>query len=202
MEDGVFVIEAEVRLLEVEPPIWRRLRLPLDLNLAQLHEVIQASFGWTDSHLHQFSIGGLIYGAPEFDEDGFGEGGRIFEATDVTLADFTFYPRPPPPILYEYDFGDGWVHEIALSRTAVSKAESKLTCLDGARRCPPEDVGGPRGYQDFLRAWRDPQDREHRAMRRWAPRGFDPERFDANAATRAMRTALRRCRGGYRFRLL
>lgn len=201
MDREVLAIDAHIRILDIEPPIWRRLRLPDALNLAQLHEVIQAAFGWTDSHLHRFDIGGLTYGPPEFDEAGFADFHRTFEATAITLADFGFYPRPPPAILYEYDFGDGWMHEIVLAREPAAELVSGPICLDGARSGPPEDVGGPGGYESFLRAFADPGDPEHRAMRRWAPKGFDSERFDRDLVTRAMRTALRRCKGGYRFRL-
>ena len=73
-----FIVRADVHILGIEPKISRTLELPITLNLAQLHEVLQAAFGWTDSHLHQFNIGGLIYGAPEFDEDGLSDS-RIFE---------------------------------------------------------------------------------------------------------------------------
>jgi hypothetical protein len=99
-------VQAKVTIQDIDPPIWRRLLLPLDLNLAQLHEVIQAAFGWTDSHLHQFVIGGLVYGAPEFDEDGLSDH-RIFEATEVQLRDFDFVHVPNRNILYEYDLGNG-----------------------------------------------------------------------------------------------
>jgi hypothetical protein len=68
------------------------------------------------------------------------------------------------------------------------------------RHCPPEDVGGPHGYADFLKAWRDPTHQEHRAMRTWAGRAFDPETFDIAKTNKAIAAALRRCRGDYRFR--
>ena len=74
-------------------------------------------------------------------------------------------------------------------------------CIDGAHHRPPEDVGGPSGYEEFLEAWTDPNHDEHRAMRRWAGRGFDPEKFDIEATNKAILSALRKCRGGYRFRL-
>jgi hypothetical protein len=61
-----FVIKAPITIADIEPPIWRRLLLPRELNFAQFHKVIQAAFGWTDSHLHQFVVGGLVGGAPEF----------------------------------------------------------------------------------------------------------------------------------------
>ena len=78
--------------------------LPRDLNFAQLHEIIQAAFGWTDSHLHQFIVGGLVVGAPEFDEDGLIDR-QILEATEVFLRDLDLYHMPKLKILYEYDFG-------------------------------------------------------------------------------------------------
>lgn len=74
-----YIVRGEAHIIGIEPRISRTLELPMALNRAQLHEVLQASFGWTDSHLHQFNIGGIIYGAPEFDDDGF-TANRIFEA--------------------------------------------------------------------------------------------------------------------------
>lgn len=44
-------------LNKTKPPLWRRLELASDLFLDQVHEVIQAAFGWTGSHLHQFGSG-------------------------------------------------------------------------------------------------------------------------------------------------
>ncbi len=84
-----FIVRADVHILGIKPRISRTLELPVALNLAQLHEVLQAAFGWTDSHLHQFNIGGLIYGAPEFDEDGLFDN-QTFEATEVKIIDFQF----------------------------------------------------------------------------------------------------------------
>lgn len=200
--DDPMIIEAHIVIRDIDPPIWRRLLLPLDLNLAQLHEVMQAAFGWTDSHLHQFNVGGLVYGAPEFDDGSSDDTSpETFEATTVRLKDFSFYPENPPTILYEYDFGDGWVHAITLTRVAGKKDVKYPVCVDGARRAPPEDVGGTSSYGEFLEAWLDPSHEEHKALRRWAGRAFDPERFDPEASTTAIAKALRRCRGGYRFRL-
>ena len=157
------VIKTTIRIADIEPPIWRRLLLPRELNFAQLHEVIQAAFGWTDSHLHQFVVGGLVVGAPEVDQDR-----KILEVTEIALRDLDFYYVPHPRILYEY--------------------------------CPPEDVGGPHGYADFLKAWCDPTHQEHRSTRTSAGRAFDPESFDIAKTNKAIAAALRRCRGDYRFR--
>lgn len=138
------------------------------LNLAQLHEVLQASFGWTDSHLHQFNIGGIIYGAPEFDDDGF-TANRNFEATELRMVDFVFSCDPdeqPITILYEYDFGDNWRHLIRLERLPRDAGVNYPRCNPAGRSGPPEDVGGPHGYAEFLEAWRDSSHEEHKARRR------------------------------------
>ena len=84
-----FIVRAEVHILGIEPKITRTIDLPMGLNFAQIHEVLQVAFGWTDSHLHQFNIGGIIYGAPEFDEDGVFDN-RIFDATGLRLIDIVF----------------------------------------------------------------------------------------------------------------
>ncbi|MBB4200243.1 hypothetical protein CCR94_02440 [Rhodoblastus sphagnicola] len=197
-----FVIAADVHILEVEPRVSRALELPVDLNFAQLHEVLQAAFGWTDSHLHEFNVGGLIVGAPESSDDGWSRR-QTFEATEVWLRDLEF-PRDEDDslrILYVYDFGDNWRHELVLRRIPAQAGVKYPRCVAGKRSSPPEDVGGTTGYFDFLEAWLDPAHDEHRAMRRWAGRKFDPERFDLDATNKAIRKALRLWQGDYGFRL-
>jgi len=134
-----FIVRTEIHILGIEPKISRTLELPITLNLAQLHEVLQAAFGWTDSHLHQFNIGGLIYGAPEFDEDGLSDS-RIFEATEVRMIDLHFPDDPgenPLTILYEYDFGDNWRHLLRLERVAREESAQYPRCIAAARSGPP-----------------------------------------------------------------
>jgi hypothetical protein len=87
--DRSFIIAADVHILDIAPKISRSLELPLELNFAHVHEVLQAAFGWPDSHLHQFNVGGLTIGAPEFDEDGLFDH-RILEATEIRLRDLVF----------------------------------------------------------------------------------------------------------------
>ena len=198
-EPDALIVRADVHIVDVNPPIARTLELPMDFNLAQIHEVLQAAFGWTDSHLHQFDIGGLSYGAPEFDEDGL-SGRRTFDASEVCLADFAFDFEAPILIFYEYDFGDCWTHAVSL---VVARREAGVKyprCTQGSRSGPPEDVGGPTGYADFLEIWHDPLDDQHKDMRRWAGRKFDPERFDLDATNKAITRAIRRSHGNYRFR--
>ena len=203
-DPDAFVIAADLHILEIEPRISRSLELPAALNFAQLHEVLQAAFGWTDSHLHEFNVGGLIVGAPEFDEDGLSDH-QTFEATEVWLRDLVFphsrYDGDETlTILYTYDFGDNWRHHMVMRRIPAQSGTKYPRCIAGKRSRPPEDVGGPSGYFGFLEAWLDPMHDEHKAMRRWAGRKFDPERFDLEASNKAIAKALRVARGGYRFR--
>lgn len=197
------IICLEAQILGIEPIISRTLELPRDLNLAQLHEVLQAAFGWTDRHLHQFIVGGLVIGAPEYlEEDAYGP--RVIEATEVHLRDlrFPYGPDAQLEILYQYDFGDNWQHRLILSEMPPAAGVKYPRCIAGSRSCPPEDVGGEIGYEQFLEAWRDPEHEEHADNRRWAGRKFDPERFDIDDANRAIARALRLSRGGYRGRLI
>ena len=196
------IIQAKVTLQGIEPPIWRRLLLPPSLNLAELHHVLQAAFGWRDEHLHEFIIGGLVYGAPELaDEAAAEDDPRTFEATDVHLRDFDLYHVPDPGFLYHYDFGDSWLHLVAFEQRIPKDIALKYpACVDGARHRPPEDVGGTSGYAQFLEVWSDPAHEEHKAMRQWAGRTFHPEKFDLQATDKAVKSACRKARGDYLFR--
>jgi len=197
-----FIVRAEVQILGIEPRIVRTLELPKTLNMAGFHEVLQAAFGWTDSHLHQFIIGGVVYGAPEFDEDGLADH-RTFEATELRMVDFVFPHYPEEQVItirYEYDFGDNWRHQIRMEEHPREEGVTYPRCIAASRSGPPEDVGGPYGYADFLEAWRDPAHDEHKAVRRWVGRKFDPEACDLVAINRAIAKAVRLSRGDYRFR--
>ena len=196
-----FIITAHVHIVGIEPRIERVLELPVKLNFAQFHEVLQAAFGWTDSHLHRFDVGGLTIGAPEFD-DGDTYGPRTFEASEVRMQDLSFpYAEDAGlQVLYVYDYGDDWRHQIVLRRQPREVDVNYPRCVGGVRAGPPEDVGGYTGYADFLEAWLDTEHEEHKATRRWAGRKFKPERFDLEATNKAIKKAMRVAKGSYRFR--
>lgn len=196
-----YIIRLEARIVGIEPAITRTLELPRGLNFAQLHEVLQASFGWTDSHLHQFILGGLVVGAPEVIEDSY-DGPRVLEATEISLKDLIFphFAEPSLDITYQYDFGDDWNHNLALRPSQSEEGIKYPRCIAGSRACPPEDVGGYGGYADFLEAWINPDHEDHKANRRWAGRKFDPERFDLEATNKAITGAMRLSKGDYRRR--
>ena len=92
---------------------------------------------------------------------------------------------------YEYDFGDSWRHEVLFEGCVEAEPGKKYPlCLEGARACPPEDVGGVWGYADFVEAIQNPDHEDHEGLLEWAGGAFDPEAFGPAAATRAMRRGL------------
>jgi len=177
----------KVVLNETKPPIWRRLQVPGSANLGWLHAVIQVAMGWTNSHLHQFKVGGAFYSDPchhSAESEGDPE---ILDESKVTLQQLA--PRAKATLGYEYDFGDSWEHRITVEKILPPDpaAATVAHCLDGARACPPEDCGGVWGYDNLLKIIKNPQHEEHASIMEWLGAGFDPEGFDANEANTYLR---------------
>ena len=150
-----------VSLLEVAPPIWRRVELSSQASLAQLHKLLQAAMGWQDYYLHEFEIGGKRYGSPEEDLE---LPGAVVRDSTVRLS--RALPHKGASLLYSYDFGDGWTHSLVLEAIVAPEPNTKYPrVVDGARACPPEDCGGPYGYADLLEILAKPKHKEHRQMR-------------------------------------
>ena len=99
----------KISLTDAKPPIWRRLRLPADTTLAELHQVIQAAFGWWNYHLHEFEVGRTRYGVPDPDED-WGEPPRDERRTRLDAI-----AGVGSSFRYTYDFGDGWQHRLTVT---------------------------------------------------------------------------------------
>jgi hypothetical protein len=175
-----------VFLLDIAPPIWRRIELSSETSLAQLHKVLQAAMGWQDYHLHEFEIGGQRYGVPDTDYDLPGE---VVKDSAIKLS--SALPRKGASLLYSYDFGDNWAHSVVLEDIVPIEPDTKYPrVLDGARACPPEDSGGPHGYADLVEILAKPRHKEYRQMREWAGKNFDPEKFSAKAANLMLKQAL------------
>jgi hypothetical protein len=173
-------------LLDIAPPIWRRVELSSETSLAQLHKVLQAAMGWQDYHLHEFEIGGQRYGVP--DED-FDQPGEVVKDRTVKLS--RALPRRGASLLYSYDFGDNWAHSVVLEDIVPIEPDTKYPrIIDGARACPPEDSGGSSGYADLVEILAKPRHEEHRQMREWVGKTFDPEKFSAKAANLLLKQTL------------
>jgi hypothetical protein len=175
-----------ISLTRIRPEIWRGVLVPSSITLKRLHLVLQTVMGWWNYHLYQFETPEGIFGTPDPDYP------------DETMSDARvrldrFLTKPRDRIRYEYDFGDGWQHEIRLERIIGPVHEAiDVECLGGARACPPEDVGGPYGYAEFLEAMQDRGHPEHDRMVEWIGGRFDPEKFDVEAINRALMPRRRR----------
>jgi hypothetical protein len=174
-------VELTVTLRDVDPPVWRRLVVPERATLRDLDGVLQATMGWQGTHLSMFELDGRSYGDLE-DADDLGDPRRVRIGA---LADGTTFR-------WDYDFGDGWEHDVRVEGRRTAEAP---TCLAGARACPPEDCGGPHGYQRLQEVLADPRHPEHADAADWLGHPLEPDQFDAAEATRRMRARPRGRRG-------
>ena len=171
---SVYVLRID--LLDLRPAIWRRLMVPGSIKLDKLHTVLRCTMGWNGGHLHDFEIRGQHYGPP-FD-DPMGEG-TVDDESKATLAAALGTAKS---FNYLYDFGDGWEHKVKIEKVLPPDPTLKCAvCLDGAHACPPDDVGGPPGYVDFLDAIADPAHAEHDHLLEWCGGEFDPHAFSAES---------------------
>lgn len=161
-----------IELKWITPTIWRRFVVPENITLGKLHLVIQIVMGWSDSHLHEFEIAGEKYGIP--DSDGWGP--PVNPEARKTLVKALFGKKT---FDYLYDFGDSWDHRIKVEKRLPAITAPQLPyCIEGANACPPEDVGGVPGYEDFLEVMADPKHPEHDDMVGWYGEIFEPAAFD------------------------
>ena len=184
-------------LVGAKPPVWRRLELPGDLTLDRLHVVIQAAMGWLDGHLHRFRTGSdhrSSYFVTPFDveegEDGVLEDGVRLDQVLAEKGD---------RLWYEYDFGDGWDHVLAVE-SVIDESPARARCTAGRMACPPEDCGGIWGYTElagWVQGGCDPsavpppfEDADH--ARDWLPLEWHPGRFDVEEADTALAAAVGR----------
>jgi len=165
------VYQFKVTLLDIEPPVWRRIQMLDNISLRRLSTTILLAMGWNGSHIRQFEIGGKRYGTPDHESD--------YKVTDERRVFLKNLDRDHlKHFIFEYDFGDGWRHSVELEEVLEAKKGERFPkCIDGARKCPPEDCGGPHRYEDFLAALKDPNHQEHKTMTEWIGYKFDPEAF-------------------------
>lgn len=159
------VYAIKVTLLGTKPLIWRRFLIE-DVTLRQLHSTLQKVMGWTNSHMHQFTF------QKRKQADGARLGGLI--------------GAPGAKLVYEYDFGDGWQHELVLEKILNADESFQRICVAGARSCPPEDCGGPYGFRKLLDALSDTSHPEHDSICEWLGDGFDADHFSIDEVNRRL----------------
>jgi Plasmid pRiA4b ORF-3-like protein len=174
------LLKIRVELMGILPPIWREILVPARYSFWDLHVAIQNAMGWRDYHLHEFRFGGssrddaLLFGIPA--DEIWDDCQDVQPGWDVPVMDFL--SGPGDRAQYEYDFVDGWIHEITLLGVEPRETGQRYPkCVKGERACPPEDCGGVHGYQSLLEILFDPSHPEYQSMSQWIPGGWGPELF-------------------------
>jgi len=207
------IYELKITLLGSKPPIWRRIAVPSDMRLSNLHDVIQIVMGWGNYHLHQFVVPNTrpkpmreelaslgwqaryeklimhrdrCWSDPRMEVEG------AEDESKMKLCEMA--PAVKNKFIYEYDFGDGWDHEIKVVKVGPPvEGANYPVCLAGELACPPEDCGGVWGYYEMLDVLKDPQHEGYEELAEWLEDDFDPELFDIEKVNAAL-TKLRRKR--------
>ncbi len=180
--EEVFQLRIQVR--GIEPPIFRVIQVTNTRTFHLLHEIVQYAFGWENKHLYEFRVGPtkISEPSPDFLEPTRPRHPRTTRLGDLLSDNVTRFT-------YSYEFGDEWVHDIVIEgRSAPDPAVRCPICPSGARAGPPEDAGGPEGYEEFLEVWRDPKHERHEEMRSWAGPRYDPERLDLKLVNEVLKT--------------
>ena len=192
--------QIKIELVDSNPLIWRRVIIPADVTFKRLHDTIQFSMDWWDRHLYEFEFpqeklritnDGETYEEFKFYQKKYKDKaltkrndphGMIAHILETTIRQpqtlkIDRYLEKYKTITYVYDFGDNWQHKIELEKIIDDYEFGYPTILEGDGACPPEDVGGIPGCEEFLRAWNNPEDTENEEMRQWGEnqhyRSFD-----------------------------
>jgi hypothetical protein len=174
------IYQMKVTLIDSQPPIWRRLQVESGVTIDRLHDTLQIVMGWSNSHMHGFRVRQRAQ-----------PGSRprwlpVESADEKTMRLSDLLRRPRDWCVYDYDFGDGWAHQLLLEQIVARVPSARYPMvLAGRGACPPEDVGGLSGYYHFLEVIKDPKHPEHDDMWEWAGGKFDPSAFNVHDVNRA-----------------
>ncbi len=192
------ILQFRITLLGTDPEIWRRIQIPRKYTFWEFHVAIQDSMGWFDCHLHMFNLKKpygkkpIIIGIPEDDE--FISDQKVLPGWETPIS--SYLTEPGMSVQYEYDFGDGWKHEILLESIQIKEKRVKYPkCLAGERACPPEDCGGIPGFEDLLEIIKDSKNKEYQDTMEWLggsylPGYFEPSKVKFDNPTKRLKLAL------------
>jgi len=174
------IYQIQIVLKGSKPKIWRRILINSDILLVDFHRIIQTTMGWTNSHLHIFSDGFEEYSPKEFEVE-YAKDSRTIKLDKILKGEKS-------KIHYEYDFGDGWEHNIILEKILASDNQIQIPkCIAGKRNCPPEDCGGVWGYSDMLEILKQPDHEEYENYIELLGDNFDPEYFDKDEINKMLK---------------
>jgi hypothetical protein len=173
------IYQIKVELLEINPSIWRRFLIPENVTLHRLHLVLQDVMGWKNYHLYRFKIGKKEYSTPDPDNDFY----ELDFKNSYQAKLGNVIKEKGSIFLYEYDFGDGWEHQLLVESIIDREPEKHYPlCIEGENGSPHEDSGGPYGYMEMLEIIKNPYHEEFQRIRTWLGKKFDPYKFDLKLA--------------------
>lgn len=169
-----------IELRDSHPLIYRIILVPANITLRKLHVTLLWAMGWDGGHLHEFIINDTHYG--ELDSD--------YPQPDLKNEQRVRLEKAlgaARTFDYIYDFGDTWWHRVTLLElTQVEGPLDSPWCLEGAQACPPEDVGGISGYENFLEVMANPSHPDYPHMVQWCGDTFDSTAFDLHEVNRRL----------------
>ncbi|MPQ30619.1 plasmid pRiA4b ORF-3 family protein [Clostridium estertheticum] len=181
--------------LKLYPKIaWRRIITPINTTFKELHEILQVAFDWKDYHLYEFNViddaGKYVLNVISEFEEVYEEsrGCKILLDSQVDISEYT---NQKYRIVYCYDYGDNWEHEITIQGVNAKYDKNYPTCVMGGGNTPPEDVGGITGYKEFLKIMKNPNHDEYENTKRWA-QGQRYKDYDSDSVNRRLKNVLRR----------
>ncbi len=166
----MMIYQIKIEIEGIIPSVWRRILVNTNILLVDFHRVIQSTMGWTNSHLHYFGNGKIIYSPQEFEIEG-SKNSRKISLNKVLKEENC-------KILYRYDLGDRWDHQILLEKIILNNEITTPICLDGKNNCPPEDCGGVQGYKNLRKILSNSKNKNYKYTIEWLGGKFDPKEFD------------------------
>jgi hypothetical protein len=184
MKTAIPIFQLQIVLKNSKPKIWRRIQVQSDVLLSDFHKMLQTTLGWTNSHLHQFIKDRKFYTLRLADDDMWDE----LDNTDYTgMRIRDLLQKEKEKIVYEYDFGDGWEHDIILEKVLPNIETLEIPiCTGGKMNCPPEDCGGIWGYFGLMEIIKQRQHPEYDSYIEWLGGEFDPVQFDTSTVNQLL----------------
>lgn len=176
------VHQLRISLTGSEPEIWRSFKVNSNTTFADLHLIIQTVMGWENDHLYEFRNKEFTIGIEP--DDAFFADANLIKADTIKIIDALLRKRSN--IMYTYDFGDSWEHQVVVEEIIKDETPLYPICVSGAMKCPPEDCGGIWGYENMLEIIKNEKHPEHGSMLEWLGGSFDPEYFSVDKVNKVL----------------
>ena len=126
------VYQLQITLLQSNPLIWRKILVDPDTLLVDLHRILQTIMGWTNSHLHEFKVKNSSYAPIEFEVEN-AKNSRTVKLNRILKEECD-------QMLYNYDFGDFWMHSIVLEKIFSANEATQIPCCIGGAGIVPRKI--------------------------------------------------------------